>query len=364
MAVIRNTSLEAFQRVRSEGALVIADFGQCALNIGLINIMPDAALSATERQFIRLLALCRETIRFYPFTLDGIQRSAAGKIHIDNYYFDLNAFVNFRTYSNHPTNDLDDANSNDRSSGDRSSDDKGLDALIISGANVPSGTINQAPFWQELCHIFDFINQHQIPTLFTCLATHAAMDFFFNKQRQPLQQKCWGVYEHGIVNANHCLTRNIVNHPAETINIIHSRFNEISAQQFTQAGLQVLIESEQAGVHLAVCEHKPFTFLQGHPEYDHNSLLKEFIREVSLFLCGQRADYPEVPYNYFNATALAWLDRFKVQVLAMPEQKRLNQGNHYIQQLKHQPLISKLDNSWMKVGTRMIQNWLKTLSAT
>ena len=62
----------------------------------------------------------------------------------------------------------------------------------------------------------------------------------------------------------------------------HSRFNEIDRAQFEAAGLRVLVESEEAGVHLAVSEDGfRLVFFQGHPEYDTISLLKEYKREVS-----------------------------------------------------------------------------------
>jgi homoserine O-succinyltransferase/O-acetyltransferase len=64
----------------------------------------------------------------------------------------------------------------------------------------------------------------------------------------------------------------------------HSRFNEIGRDQFEAAGLHVLVDSPEAGVHLAVSRDRfRFVFFQGHPEYDTISLLKEYKREVMLF---------------------------------------------------------------------------------
>ena len=50
----------------------------------------------------------------------------------------------------------------------------------------------------------------------------------------------------------------------------------------------VLAESEDAGVHLATSpDGFRIVYFQGHPEYDRNSLLKEYKREVGRFLDGE-----------------------------------------------------------------------------
>ena len=65
----------------------------------------------------------------------------------------------------------------------------------------------------------------------------------------------------------------------------HSRFNAVTPQQFAEAGLNVLVESDEIGVHLAASDDGlRLVFFQGHPEYDANSLLKEYKREVLRFM--------------------------------------------------------------------------------
>ena len=57
-------------------------------NIGFLNIMPDAALQATERQFFRLIGSCKLIAQFYvhPFTISGIPRIGEAIAHVDEYY--------------------------------------------------------------------------------------------------------------------------------------------------------------------------------------------------------------------------------------------------------------------------------------
>ena len=55
------------------------------LHIGFLNMMPDAALQATERQFIRLVGSCNRIAQFfvYPFSLLSLNRSAEASEYID-----------------------------------------------------------------------------------------------------------------------------------------------------------------------------------------------------------------------------------------------------------------------------------------
>ena len=46
-----------------------------------------------------------------------------------------------------------------------------------------------------------------------------------------------------------------------------------------------------------------FLFLQGHPEYEAGTLLREYRRDIARFLRGEREHYPAVPQGYFDARA-------------------------------------------------------------
>ena len=74
------------------------------------------------------------------------------------------------------------------------------------------------------------------------------------------------------------------------------------------AGLRVIAVSEEAGVHLATSEDGvKWVYFQGHPEYDANSLMKEYKREVMRYSAGVLDDYPPYPEGYFTRGALAQL---------------------------------------------------------
>ena len=82
MPLVEHTSLPAFEKLRQRGEKVLTlkqalhqDIRE--LHVGLLNMMPDAALIATEIQFMRLVGSCNQIVQFYvhPFTVEGLARS-------------------------------------------------------------------------------------------------------------------------------------------------------------------------------------------------------------------------------------------------------------------------------------------------
>jgi len=254
------------------------------LHVGLLNMMPDAALAATERQFFRLIGESNPIAQFYvhPFTLPQLPRSSPAQAYVDQYY---EPFEKIKA--------------------------EGLDALIVTGANVIGPELANQPFWEPLIEVIDWAMDNVTSTLCSCLATHAMLQFRYGKKRVPQPDKIWGVFAHRVVDKTHPL----VNDVNTRFDVPHSRWNAVTHEQFETAGLHVLVESESIGVHLATsADGLRVVFFQGHPEYDTISLLKEYKREVMLYASGGRADYPPFPANYFHAREKALLKEYQGQL--------------------------------------------------
>ena len=93
MPIVAHNDLPTFARLREEGVNVLPpdralhqDIRE--LHIGLLNMMPDKALAATERQFFRLIGESNPIAQFYvhPFSLAELDRSAAARAHIERWY--------------------------------------------------------------------------------------------------------------------------------------------------------------------------------------------------------------------------------------------------------------------------------------
>ena len=175
------------------------------------------------------------------------------------------------------------------------------------------------------------------------------LQFRYGQRRYPLPGKRWGVYAHRVVNKRHPL----VNDVNTLFDVPHSRFNEIGRDQFDAAGLRVLVESEQAGVHLAVSEDGfRLVFFQGHPEYDTVSLIKEYKREVNRFALGQREDYPPIPENYVRLRDRAILEEHRDRILAALDSGRKPP------ELPEDRIAAGLDNTWHDTAEGVVGNWV------
>ena len=116
---------------------------------------------------------------------------------------------------------------------------------------------------------------------------------------------------------------------------------DISRAQLEAAGLNVLVESAEGGVHMAASKDQfRAIFLQGHPEYDINSLLKEYKREVYRFLDGALPGPPPFPDHYFPAAAQDAAERFLEQAVAARD------AGTPLPTFPEVEISPRLDNTW------------------
>jgi len=327
MTLIAHSKLPTFERLRAEGVEVLAP-GRAEqqdireLHIGILNLMPDAALEATERQFMRMVGGCNRIAQFkiHLFSVPEFERSEKARAHIEAYY---ETFERIKRV--------------------------GLDALIITGANPVQEKLEDEPFWDSMIEIVEWAKQSVSSVMCSCLATHAIVQHYWGIKRYRLEQKRWGVYSHRIVDFDHPLVANI----NTRFDAPHSHVYETNSRQFRDANLRVLVSSEEADFHLATSKDGfRFIFFQGHPEYDAISLFKEYKREVSRFVTGHRKNYPLFPEHYFSREATLILNHFRDAVLSG------DAGNIGMADFPEQEVIPLLDDTWGDTGKAVVNNWL------
>jgi len=255
------------------------------LTIGLINNMPDSALEATERQFARLLnaAAGPRRIHFHCFSLPSVRRSQTAKRRIDGQYTDIADLGRLK-----------------------------LDGLIVTGAEPVAAALPEEPFWQDLTDIVDWAQANTRSTIWSCLAAHAAVLHLDGIERQRLSEKCSGVYDCAKVGDN-WLTRDI----SSPLRISHSRLNTLHAGDLAARGYQLLTQSLQAGVDIFAKELcSQFIFFQGHPEYEALSLQREYLRDITRYLSGERDSFPAFPASYFDSETEHKLANFEKRARA------------------------------------------------
>lgn len=327
MPLVAHSELPSFSRLKGAG-LEVLEAARAAgqdvreLHVGLLNMMPDAALEATERQFMRLIGSCNRIAQFFvhPFTIDGVDREGRAREHVERYYEDFGKLRH-----------------------------EGLDALVITGANVTEADITKERFWGPMTEVMDWAHDNVTSTLCSCLASHGAFMHYHGIMRTHLAQKQWGVYSHRVVDATHPLVSSI----NTRFDTCHSRFNDVPREQMEAAGLRPLVVGEEPGVLLAVSpDGLRFVYFQGHPEYDIISLMKEYKREISRYLRRERDDYPPFPDHYFSDEARSMLDRYKSELLDADE------SGATIPDFPEEAIVARLDNTWTDTGKALFNNWL------
>lgn len=327
MPIVAHSTLPTFGDLRARGEQILSlddaltqDIRE--LHVGLLNMMPDAALQVTERQFMRLIGSSNQIVQLYvhPFTVPGLPRGEAAAAYIDEHY---ESFENLRA--------------------------AGLDALIVSGANVSNPHLDAEPFWEPLREIIEWASENVVSVLCSCLATHALAQHFHGIWRRPLQSKRWGVFPHRTVTPEHPLL-----HGTNTrFDVPHSRWNELTSAQLEQAGIQVLIESVDGDFHMGVSSDGfRMVYLQGHPEYDTISLLKEYEREVTRFLAGEQVAIPPHPEHYLSDRAARLAHDHLEQAIAARD------AGSTPPPFPEREIAPLLDNTWADTAKAVFNNWL------
>ena len=327
MPLVAHSHLPTFERLRHEGHPVLSPERARhqhirELHIGLLNMMPDAALAATERQFFRLVGQSNPIAQFYvhPFSLDGLERGPKGREHIERYY---ERFEDLQ--------------------GD------GLDALIITGANVTHPRLADEPFWKPLGEVIRWAWENVTSTLCSCLATHAVLEQIYDQPRRRMARKRWGVFPHRVRDRSHPLVSGV----NTRFDVPHSRWNDVSLEQFEMAGLQVLVEGPEAGVHLATSrDGLRQVFFQGHPEYDTISLLKEYKRDLLLYARGRDSRPPPFPENYLGPREQALLDEYRERL------ERTRDSGLPPPEFPESLIAPHLDNTWHDTAEAVVGNWM------
>ncbi len=295
------------------------------ITIGLINNMPDGALDATERQFISLLESASEGlhVRLSFHALANVPRNEFGARYVKNVYSDAENLWGKR-----------------------------LDGLIVTGREPLTPNLMDEPYWESFTKVLDWAKNNTYSTVWSCLAAHAALLHMDGIRRIRSNDKYCGVFE-CTRQSNHPLT---VDAPS-CFKLPHSRWNGIPEDALTSCGYSVLTRSADVGVDTFVKQHKSlFVFLQGHPEYESNTLLLEYRRDVGRYLRGEAKTYPLMPRDYFDAETEIALTALQNEAMACPREDLLAAVSAALDN-------SKIENTWHSTASCIYRNWLAYICA-
>lgn len=302
-----------------------AQIGREPLVIGLLNNMPDAALQRTEQQFSELLARAvgGYDVRLRLFSFPELIRGEAGRRYVIDHYEPIDALW----------------------SGD-------FDGLIVTGAEPRTPTLPEEVYWPSLTRLVDWALDSEMPTVWSCLAAHAAVLHLDGIQRRRLGQKISGLFR----CEKTCDNALVADLPASW-RIPHSRLNTLNCEQLAAAGYEILSSSDEAGVDTFMLQRRTaFVFYQGHPEYDAGALFREYRRDVGRYLAGTMERYPEMPCGYFDDQSTRAFSAFRD--LAERERTR-----DLLEAFPGRDAGAIPAHLWLDAAIRLYSNWLTAFVA-
>jgi homoserine O-succinyltransferase/O-acetyltransferase len=295
------------------------------LTIGLINNMPDGALVATERQFLSLLNSASDgiTIRLSLYSLPGVPRNESGARHVSEFYSSTETLW-----------------------------DTHLDGLIVTGREPLTPSLSDEPYWESFTRVLGWARENTYSTVWSCLAAHAATLHMDGVGRIRSANKHCGVFDCAKIS-DHLLTEGT----PSRFNLPHSRWNGLPEDVLTACGYDVLTRSADVGVDTFTKQLKSlFVFFQGHPEYESNTLLLEYRRDVGRFIRGETEVYPLMPRSYFDNNTVLALTMLQQEARTRPQEELMAELSELLEKIT-------IENTWTTTATRIYRNWLQYIRA-
>lgn len=233
--------------------------------IGLLNLMPTAAMGPTEWQWLRHVG--RTFLQVDPVLIkfDDDPRSR-WKDAPDSQL--LSRYVPFAVATQ-----------------------EHLDGLIITGANLETITAEDGTrrplafkdihYQQELASIVEWAGSNIPFTIYSCLASHFALNHRYGLRRDITPIKTFGVFSHERTDEG--MRSSLTSDMNDTIRAPHSRWGDVAVSELRRVKeLAVLAVSQQVGWLLAQAPNDAGgtdLYIQGHPEYQRGDLDGEYCRD-------------------------------------------------------------------------------------
>ena len=123
-----------------------------SLHIGLVNNMADAAMCATEHQFLRLLEAAAGDMLVHCtlYALPEVERAPSGQRRVDSFYFGIE-----QLWDQPP--------------------ERWPDGLIVTGREPLTPDLRDEAYWPSFKRVLAWTQEHSRSAVWSCLAAHAAV---------------------------------------------------------------------------------------------------------------------------------------------------------------------------------------------
>ena len=229
------------------------------LKIAILNLMPKKI--QTENQLLRYLSNTPLQVEIKLLQTESYKPKHTSLEHMEKFYSGFNDIK-----------------------------DERFDGLVITGAPVEQLEFEDVMYWNELKEIMEWSKSNVYSTLHICWGAQAGLNYHYGIPKYQLEKKMFGVFKHFINDRNAELTRGL----DDIFYAPHSRHTEVRREDIEKVvELDILSESEEAGIFIVANKNRRQVFISGHLEYERNTLSDEYFRDVNKGL------NIEVPKNYF-----------------------------------------------------------------
>lgn len=265
MPIVVPKNLPAYKTLTEENVFVMNKLRAMhqdirPLKIAIVNLMPTKEV--TETQLVRMLANTPLQVEMQLLHMESHDTKNTRQDHLDNFYKTFEEIKNQK-----------------------------FDGMIITGAPVETLPYEEVDYWKELAELMEYSKQNVCSTLHICWGAQAGLYYHYGIDKHPLDKKLFGVFPHKVNYPKSELLRGF----DEEFFVPHSRHTQILKEDILKVNnLQILAESEEAGPHIIATKDKRQIFVQGHAEYDRESLKLEYERDI------KKGMNMQIPINYFR----------------------------------------------------------------
>jgi homoserine O-succinyltransferase len=226
-----------------------------------------------------------------------------------------------------------------------------LDGLIVTGREPLASDLKQEPYWKSFTKLAEWAESNTHSTVWSCLAAHAAILHMDGIVRVRRNDKLFGIFECARAT-DHRLTAAT----PSRFRLPHSRWNGVPEKDLAACGYNVLTRAADAGVDTFIKQRKKlFVFFQGHPEYESDTLLREYRRDIGRYFKGETETCPLIPQSY--------LDDDTAHVLSVLRERSLcDRNEELLLEISAALGERKIEKTWNSSATTIYRNWLEYIS--
>ncbi|HZV20199.1 MAG TPA: homoserine O-succinyltransferase, partial [Hyphomicrobiales bacterium] len=135
----------------------------------------------------------------------------------------------------------------------------------------------------------------------------------------------------------------------------HSRYNTLPAEELLSAGYKVLSQLPGGNPDIFIKKKNSLSiFAQGHLEYDRETLIYEYRRDLGKYFSGESSLLPNIPEGYFDTKTAEAVQAWIHASLLAPQEADFGFINALFRN-------ATLANGWRPIAVQLFSNWIALL---